>query len=86
MSGKILVFAIIGGVVITLLTGLIPNTPARLVGAAYFGYPFAWLIRMIVAPQYFPWRINSSNLIADIIVWAIIVGIITFIIQRMKSK
>ncbi|MBS7645378.1 hypothetical protein KEJ44_04980 [Candidatus Bathyarchaeota archaeon] len=76
MNGKILASAIIGGVIITLLTGLFPNTPARLVGATHFGYPFAWLIRMVVAPQYFPWRVNPMNLIADIIVWAIIVSVI----------
>lgn len=84
MNGKILVSAIIGGVIITLLTGLIPNTPALLMGATHFGYPFAWLIRMIVAPKYFPWKVNPLNLIADIAVWAIIVGVIIFTISRAR--
>jgi hypothetical protein len=67
---------IIGGVITTLLTGFIPNTPARLVGATHFGYPFAWLIRMVVAPRYFPWKVNPLNLVVDIIAWAIIIGVI----------
>ncbi|MEM2902481.1 MAG: hypothetical protein QXO32_07125 [Candidatus Bathyarchaeia archaeon] len=84
MNGKILVSAIIGGVMVALLTGFIPNTPARLLGATHFGYPFAWLIRMVVAPQYFPWRVNPTNLIADIVVWAIIVGLIVFAVSRAR--
>ncbi len=41
---KMLVYAVVAGVVITLLTGLIGNTPEiggqPLMGAVYFGYPF----------------------------------------------
>lgn len=83
---KLLVFAVIGGVVITLLTGLVENTPVALVGAVYHGYPLAWLVRMIVAPQYFPWVVRPFRLIADIVVWAIIVSIVLFAYARMRKK
>lgn len=85
MNAKNLVYAIVGGIIVALLTGLIPNTPSMLVGAVWYGYPFAWLIRMIVAPQYFPWTVDYMNLIADIVVWAIIVGIILLIWKRAKK-
>ncbi len=47
-SMKRLVYAFVAGVVITLLTGLIVTTPDCIitlcvVGAVYYGYPFAWL-------------------------------------------
>jgi hypothetical protein len=82
MNAKILFSAIIGGVIITLLTGLISNMKAMLVGATHYGYPFAWLIRLVIAPQYFPCRFNVLFFIADIIIWALIVGIILFILSR----
>lgn len=80
---KILLSSVIGGVIITLLTGLILNTP--LIGASHYGYPFAWLIRLVIAPQYFPWRVNILNLVADIVVWAVIVGVVLLILTRMKK-
>jgi hypothetical protein len=84
MNMKMLVFSIIGGVVITLLTGLISNTP-MLLGATHYGYPFAWLIRLILAPEYFPWRINTVNFVVDIIIWAFIVGIILLIVKKKRK-
>ena len=86
MKAKILSSAVVGGVIITLVTGLIINTPPMLVGATHYGYPFAWLIRLIIAPQYFPWRVNVLNLIADIIVWGIIIGIILFALSLRSRK
>ena len=84
MNMKMLVFSIIGGVVITLLTGLISNTP-MLLGVTHYGYPFAWLFRLILAPEYFPWRINAVNFVVDVIVWAFIVGIILFIVKKKRK-
>lgn len=75
---------IIAGIVITLLTGLISNTEATLVGATHYGYPLAWLIRLVLAPQYFPWRINIVNLIIDIIIWTLVIGIILYAIKKSK--
>jgi hypothetical protein len=75
-------YSIIGGAVITLLTGLIPNTPSMLVGAAHYGYPLAWLTRLVLAPQYFPWRLNVLEFIADIIIWSIIIGIVLLLLSR----
>ena len=81
-----MIFAIIGGVVITLLTGLINRTPPMLVGAVYYGYPFAWLEMMVIAPQYFPWVVRPVRLILDIVVWTIVVWVILFVISKVRKK
>ena len=81
-----LLFAVIGGIVITLATGLINHTPEMLVGAVYYGYPFAWLVMLVIAPQYFPWHVRPVRLVLDIIVWAIVVWIILFVVSKARKK
>jgi hypothetical protein len=78
------IYSIIFGIVITLLTGLISNTQAKLVGATHYGYPLVWLIRRVLAPQYFPWRIDIVNLIIDIIIWTSVIGIILYAFKKSK--
>jgi len=72
----------LGGVVITLLSGLARNTPPGLVGASWYGYPTVWLYKLVLAPQYFPWKVNVLNLIIDIIFWAIILTVLVFIASK----
>jgi len=80
MNTRILLSSIVGGVVITLLTGLILNrekwllltsntTPMPVIVHRY-GYPFPWLL---LAPQYFPWQVDVLNLVADVVVCAAII-------------
>ena len=83
---KTLILAVIGGIVITLLTGLIDHTPEMLVGAVYYGYPLAWLEMLVIAPQYFPWVVRPIRLIIDIVVWAIVVWVILFVISKVRKK
>ena len=83
---KTLVFAVIGGIMITLLTGLANHTPEMLVGAVYYGYPFAWLEMLVIAPQYFPWVVRPLRLVLDIVVWAIVVWIILFAVSKARKK
>jgi len=84
MFNKNWIYSIIAGIVITLLTGFISNTQATLVGATHYGYPLAWLIRRVLAPQYFPWRIDIVNLIIDIIIWTLVIGIILYAFKKSK--
>lgn len=79
---KILLLIVAGGAIVTLLTGLIPNTPPFLVGAVHYGYPLAWLFRLVVAPQYYPWRVDAQDLILDFIAWSAITGMLVFIFRR----
>jgi uncharacterized membrane protein len=83
---KKVLLALVGGVAITLVTGLMPSTPAMLVGATWYGYPFAWLIRMVVAPEYFPWKVEIVGLVADIVVWTLIVFIILLVAMRRPKS
>jgi len=90
-SRKRFVYAFLGGVVITLLTGLIVSTPDCVItvcqaGAVYYGVPFTWLEMRVVAPQYFPWVIRLVRLILDIIVWTIVVWVILFLVSKVKKK
>lgn len=71
------------GAIITLLTGL--TTSRILEGATHYGYPLAWLIRLVIAPQHFPWRVNALYLVVDIIVWAVIIGIGQIVFARTKK-
>jgi hypothetical protein len=86
MATKTVIYSVIGGVVVTLLTGLISNTPAMLVGAMHYGYPLAWLVRLVLAPEYFPWRVNVPNLVVDLVIWIIIIGMAVTVLTRRKTK
>jgi hypothetical protein len=83
---KKVLMALVGGIAITLATGLMPNTPGMLVGARWYGYPLAWLIRMVVAPEYFPWKVEIVGLIADIVVWTLIVLVILLVAMRKPKS
>ena len=78
-----LVVSILGGVIVTLLTGLLPNTPHMLVGAVYYGFPIAWLFKMIVAPEYNPWRFDFPKFLADMIAWSVVSLVIVFILEKV---
>ena len=85
-TGMTLILAVIGGIVITLLTGLINHTPEMLVGAVFYGYPLAWLEMLVVAPQYFPWVVRPVRLVIDIVVWAIVVWVVLFVVSKVRKK
>ena len=80
-----LVVSILGGVIITLLTGFFfSSTPQMLVGAEWFGFPLAWLIRMIVAPEYNPWRVEFRSFLADVVVWSVILFVIVYVVDKVR--
>ncbi len=85
VSLKLLIFAAAGGVVITLITGLLGNTPELLVGAVWYGYPLAWFVRMVIAPEYNPWVVRPVRLIADIVFWTVIAAILLFAYTKMRK-
>jgi len=81
-----LLVSILGGELVTLATGLLRNTPPALLGAAHYGYPLAWLIRLVIAPEYNPWRIDLLNFFGDIVIWSVIVGIMLFLVARSRKS
>jgi hypothetical protein len=78
--------SILGGELLTLVTGLAVNTPPMLVGATHYGYPLAWLMRLIIAPEYNPWKVDLVNFLADIVIWTIVVAIVVFLATRSKKS
>jgi hypothetical protein len=82
MDRKIIIGALIGGIVITLATGLV-EAPSMM-GATNYGYPFVWLTQLIIAPEFFPWRIHPVRLVLDVIVWSVPVWIILYVVMRKK--
>jgi len=65
----ILVSSAAVGATAALLTALLQLTPSGLVGATWYGYPLPWLYRLVLAPQYYPWRVSWQNLILDAGLW-----------------
>ena len=86
MTAKAVIFSVIGGGVVTLLTGFVSNTPPMLLGAVHYGYPLAWLMRLVLAPEYFPWRVNLPNLIVDLAIWVIVVGVVLAVLTRRRES
>jgi len=58
--------------------------PAPLVGAEHYGYPLPWLFRLILAPEYFPWRVDWVALIVDVFVWTIVMRVVVFAWTKIK--
>ncbi len=84
MDKKIMISTIIGGIAVTLVTGLI-ESPSML-GATNYGYPFGWLTQLIVAPVYFPWRVHPIRLVLDVIVWSVLVWLVLYVVIRKKGS
>ena len=83
---KIVILSLIGGVVTTLLTGLLSNMPTPLLGAEHYGYPLPWLFRLILAPEYFPWRVDAMPLIVDVVIWTVVIGVVLFVLTKIKTS
>ena len=67
------------GLIITLATGLVVNTPYGLVGASWYGWPLTWLSKLVIAPQYNPWVINWYGLVIDFVFWSIVAAIAIYL-------
>ncbi len=83
MSNRVLAFAsVVGGVGVTVFTRVFNATPSGLVGAVWYGFPFTWIRRYIVAPQYFPWHVAVPGLIADLAFWMVVFFLILILARR----
>jgi hypothetical protein len=81
---KFLSLAVVGGIAVTLLSGLLENTPQMLVGAVWYGYPLAWLVRIIIPGL--PYVVRPLRLLLDIMFWTIIAGITLFAYTKIRKK
>lgn len=77
--------SVIGGIVITLISYFYVGTPSGLVGAVWYGFPLTWIRYLLVGPQYSPWSVDYVGLVADIVIWAIVIAIVLTLYKRMKG-
>ncbi len=81
-------FSIIGGISITLITGLFRYPADEIVGVERWGFPFFWLSQVI-----YPGTekiIHWSNLLIDILVWGcslfMTIYLTDFLISKFRIK
>jgi len=84
---KSLILAVIGGIVITLLTGLVNQSPACtrivcVIGQVYSGYPLAWVETLAGASRF----VRPLRLAVDIVTWTIGVAVIMFGVSKARNK
>jgi len=81
---KIALFAAILGLVITLITGFINTTPSGLIGASWYGYPWAWrYVPVVLNPVT---NYDVANFIGDFVVWSIVASVPMLLWWKMKKK
>ena len=83
-SAKALAISIVAGVAAMLLTGLVNVTPSGLVGARWYGLPLTWLRRLIIAPQYFPWKADWGGLAGDLVFWVLVAVAAGWLVQQLR--
>ena len=77
-------FSLIGGIIVTGITGLLPNPTEEIIGAEKWGFPFYWLSQAI-----YPGAekiINWSNFLIDILIWSAIIILIVSLIDYLFAK
>jgi hypothetical protein len=83
---KTIAASIVAAAAATLATGLVKSTPAQLVGATWYGYPTTWLRKLVIAPQYNPWKVDVTGLIIDLIVWFVVFVAIISVAGYLAGK
>jgi hypothetical protein len=78
--------SVAAGLAVALLTGLVDVTPGGLVGATWYGYPEVWLRRLVIAPQYNPWRVDGLGLAADVVFWCVVAVVVSFLAARLLRR
>jgi len=76
-------FSVIAGLVIALLTGLVNVTPQHLVGATWHGWPLPWFYVIVYLGS--PIDISWLNLAGDIVVWFVVALIVGLLISKFKK-
>lgn len=81
---RFLIDSIAIGVLVTLLTGLLPVR--TLLGATHYGLPTPWLYRLVLGPDQFPWRVDPTSLVVDIAFWVVVVVLVLTAYERLVAE
>lgn len=78
---KKIVYALIAGVVITLITGFVATTLVE--GVTPYGFPLAWrIVPVTLAPIA---HYDAVNFIGDVIVWFVVCGMLMYLGTKLRS-
>ena len=80
---KKMVYALIAGVVITLITGFASNPPSGFEGITHYGYPLTWRtgpVRLAATAHF-----DVINFIGDGIFWFVVCGVLIYLWAKLKS-
>ena len=70
-GGMIVLFSIGCAIAVTALLGFVNVTPQGLVGATWYGWPFAW--RYVIVYPGSPTNYDFRNFLIDAIVWNVLI-------------
>lgn len=70
------------GAAVTLLSGAVPVR--SLAGATHYGLPVTWLVRRVLAPAYFPWRVQWFGLAVDLVFWTALALVALAALERRR--
>lgn len=54
-------------------------------GGTHYGFPMAWLVHRVLAPEFFPWRVNWLGLVVDVFVWTVVSLATIVLYSRVRS-
>jgi len=77
-TSRILLLALAFGALLTLLSGLVSNTPAGLLGAVHYGYPLPWLHQVVYPGA--PMEVDPVIMLVDIAVWSVVGGLVLLLL------
>ena len=80
---KKIVYALIAGVVITLIAGFISNPPSGLEGVTRYGYPLVWRVVPVILDATAHYDVVSF--IGDVIFWFVVCGVLIYLWTKLKS-
>ena len=83
MDWKGIAISLVIGIIIATASGLIPNGFES--GATLYGFPFTWRVQLMSEPEGNPWITNYFMLVADIMLWGLIVSTVVEYIQNRKK-
>jgi hypothetical protein len=85
VSWRVLVFSVVVGVCISLVTGFVENSwfgKATIPEIKYYGYPFSWRISdPFVGESY-----DYLKVFADSLFWAVIVFLVVLLAKKLARK
>jgi hypothetical protein len=80
MDRKTLLASLFTGIGVALVTGLLPREIA--LGATSYGWPLAWRVHMVVAPELNPWRTLPAWFVVDAALWSLLAFLIVYYVRR----